>query len=102
MSSYVLKLYKKFEVSINPSFIYPSLNYYQQLELLKVLMHGRWVELARWFPNKYYCGEINFKNRITTESFEETLSGMLLLCYDSFNKQDIGRIKEILKGTQDE
>ena len=93
MSSYVLKLYKKFEVKINSSFVYPSLNSYQQLELLKVLMHGRWVELARWFPNEYYCGEINFKNRITTESFEETLSGMLLLCYDVKSVKNIDNRK---------
>lgn len=100
MSSYVLKLYEKLKVKINSSFVYPSLNSYQQLELLKVLMHGRWVEFARWFPDDYYAGEINFKNRIRTESFEETLSGMLLLCYDSFNDKDKERVKKILGGLQ--
>ena len=46
MASEIYKLYKKAEVPIKCSPLYPSLSDYQQIELIKILIDRTWIEFA--------------------------------------------------------
>jgi hypothetical protein len=82
---------------------FPELSEHQQLELLKVLIEGRWIEFAHYRKGdlgskSYYAGTVNFKNRFEAETFDETLAGIVNLLWSSMNNEDKNKIKKILGG----
>lgn len=97
MSSEIIKLHEKAQAKLPVAFVSPVLSSYQQLELLKVLIHGRWIEFGRHFHTGFYMGEINFKHHIQTPNFEDTLCGIICQCWDTFNEEDKEEIRKILK-----
>ena len=100
MTTEVIELFQKADVRLISAFVCPSLSSYQQLELLKVLINGRWIEFGKHFHQGYYMGEINFRHHVSTPDFESTLCGLICECWETFNSTDKERIKEILKGEQ--
>jgi hypothetical protein len=74
-----------------------------QLEVLKELIEGRWIEFAHYRKGdlgskSYYAGTVNFKNRFEAETFDETLAGIVNLLWSSMNNEDKNKIKKILGG----
>ena len=100
MSTEIIELLQKAGVRLISAFVSPSLSSYQQLELLKVLINGRWIELGKHFHGGLYMGEISFRHHISTPDFESTLCGLICQCWETFNEEDKERIKSILKGEQ--
>ena len=98
MSTELIELLQKADVRLISAFVSPSLSSYQQIELLKVLINGRWIEFGKHFSKGFYMGEINFKHRISTPDFESTLCGLICQCWETFNDEDKERIRSILKG----
>ena len=74
-----------------------------QLQLLKVLIEGRWVEFAHYGKNSlksgyYYAGKIDFKARFEAETFDETLAGLINKLWKNLSEKDQNKIKKILEG----
>ena len=78
--------------------VYPSFTVEKQIELLKVIMQGTWIEMAQHFGTKFYMGEINFKKHYEAETFEEVLAGITRLLWEELNPRQKEEIKNILKG----
>ena len=120
MAAEILKLLKKADAKVRvpqviPStgecigyeekYLFPELSEHQQLELLKVLIEGRWIEFAHYRkgdlgsnPNHYYAGKVNFKAYFENEDFTETLAGLTNQIWCNLNETDKERIREILGG----
>ena len=88
-------LYQKVNIEL-PNRL-PKMTYKAQIELLKVLIDGQWIEMSRHFGNRYYMGTIDFKKRQENESFEDLLCSMIYLCYNNMNNERKQKIKIILK-----
>ena len=96
----MVAIYRLFEkAGVNTPEI-SSLSDHQQLELLKTAMHGRWIELAQYFPKKYYMGKIDFKRRFQAETFEECLAGIVLLLWEDFGEKEKEEVRDILRGKE--
>ena len=77
--------------------VYPSFTHEKQIELLKVIMHGTWIEMAQHFGTNYYMGRIDFRKHLEAETFEEALAGMTCLLWEELSEKDKERVKDILK-----
>lgn len=120
MTAEILKLLKKADAKIRvpqviPStgevigyeekYPFPELNYRQQIELLKVLIEGRWIEFAHYRKGDlgdfcYYAGKVNFKSHFEDEDFAETLAGLINQTWCNLNETDKEKIREILGGSR--
>ena len=120
MTAEILKLFKKADAKIRvpqviPStgevigyeekYPFPELSEHQQLELLKVLIEGRWIEFAHYRkgdlgsnPNHYYAGKVDFKAHFEDEDFAETLAGLINQIWCNLNETDKEKIREVLGG----
>lgn len=78
--------------------VYPSFTPEKQIELLKVIMHGTWIEMAQHFDTKFFMGEIDFRKHFEAETFEEVLAGITRLLWEEFSPRQKEEIKEILEG----
>ena len=78
--------------------VYPSFTPEKQLELLKVIMHGTWIEMAKHFNTGYYMGEIDFKSHVEEKTFDEALAAIANLLWENISDKDKEEIKEILEG----
>ena len=103
----VLKLFNNAGVPIKDRPYCPSLSDYQQVELLKVLIEKRWVELAHYrkydynindYNYYYYAGRIDFKAHFEDNSFEETLAGLTNRLWYNLGSTDKERIRKVLGG----
>ena len=88
---------KEYKNKVFDRFLTPEM----QLEILKVLMSGTWVEFAQHFGNKFYMGRIDFKKRFQSETFEECLAGITNLMWEDLSESNKNRIKNILKVRED-
>ena len=82
-----------------PNFpVYPKLTYEQQVELFKVLCHGRWVEIAQhaFKEGEWYAGGVDYKRRTYAHSFEEAVCALILKYWSEMRDNDKERVKEIL------
>ena len=73
-----------------------------QLEVLKVLIDGLWVELAHYRKGDlgsgcYYAGKVDFKKHFEAPTFEETLAGLVNRMWGSISESARERIREILQ-----
>ena len=122
MTAEILKLLKKADAKIRvpqviPStgevigyeekYPFPEVSEHQQLELLKVLIEGRWIEFAHYRkgdlgsnPNHYYAGKVDFKAHFEDEDFAETLAGLINQIWCNLNETDKEKIREILGGSR--
>ena len=77
-----------------------NLNPEMQLEVLKALIRGRWIEFAQYMgelgKEKYYMGRIDLKKHYTGETFEETLAGIANQMWEELPESSKKKIKEIL------
>lgn len=96
---YAWKLYKEAGVPIPNPPISPILSEHQQLELFKVLCHGRWIEIAQkaFSEGTWYAGGVDYKRRLFTHSFQEAICGLILKYWEEMNKQDKDKIKAVLE-----
>ena len=101
MTDAILALYKR--AGVKPREIcYPVLSDGQQLDLLKVLIEGRWIEFAHYRKGDlgsscYYAGKVDFKAHLEAEEFEEVLAGLIVRLWSNLSPTDQNKIKEILK-----
>lgn len=120
MTAEILKLFKKADAKIRvpqviPStgevigyeekYPFPELSYRQQIELLKVLIEGRWIEFAHYRKGDlgdfcYYAGKVDFKSHFENESFEEVLAGLINLMWENINGTDKEKIRKIIEGSR--
>ena len=103
MASEIYKLYKKAEVPIKCSPLYPSLSDYQQIELIKILIDRTWIEFAYCRSGDlgspyYYAGKIDFKSHYESSSFDETIAGLVCKMWPNFSESSKNKIREILGG----
>ena len=103
----ILNLYKVAKVPVRNWPIYPSLSDSQQLDLIKVLIEGRWIEFAHYRKGDlgsscYYAGKVDFKAHHEDISFDEVIAGLLCKIWSSLNSTDKERVKEILGRISDE
>lgn len=82
---------------------FPELSEHQQLELLKVLIEGRWIEFAHYRKgdlgaDHYYAGKVDFKSHFEDEDFAETLAGLTNQIWCNLNETDKEKIREVLGG----
>ena len=68
-----------------------------QLEVLKVLIDGLWIEFAHYRNKGYYAGKVDFKQHFEAETFEEALAGLVNRVWNSMSDSARERIREILK-----
>ena len=77
---------------------------HQQLQLLQVLIRGRWIEFAQYVGElgkpKYYVGKIDFKAHFEAETFEEALTGLIIRIWENLSEKDKNKIQEILGGKE--
>jgi hypothetical protein len=94
----VYDLYVKAQVKPPLHSIVPSLDYYQQVELFKVLCHGRWIEIAQhpFREGEWYAGGVDYKRRTFAHSFEEAVCALILKYWSEMRDNDKERVKEIL------
>ena len=100
MDAEVYRLYNKAEVPIKCRPYYPMLSDSQQLQIMQVLIKGRWIEFAQHAGNKYYMGRIDFKAHFEASTFEETLAGLTIRLWETLSEKDRNKIKEILGGEE--
>ena len=118
MTVEVVKLIKKADVKIKvpqcipatgeiigyeEKYPFPKFNYYQQIELLKVLIEGRWIEFAHYRKGDldnsyYYAGKVDFKSHTESKSFEDVIAGLINLMWENLNNTDKQRVKDIIGG----
>lgn len=98
MSVHVLELYHKANVRVPIAPVYPTLSYEQQIELFKILCHGRWIEIAQkaFSEGTWYAGGVDYKRRLNANSFEEAICGLILKYWIEMNEVDKERVREIL------
>ena len=98
MSVDVFNLFMKAQIKIPNAPAYPSLSYYQQIELFKVLCHGRWIEIAQhaFKEGEWYAGGVDYKRRTFAHSFEEAVCALILKYWSEMRDNDKERVKEIL------
>ena len=102
MSNEVYNLYKRVGVKWPTFPIYPALSSYQQLELFKVVCHGRWIEMAQkaFSEGTWYAGGVDYKRHVVADSFEEAVCGLINKFWNTLNDTDQKKIKEILSTLQ--
>ena len=94
----IYDLYTKAGVNSLNYPMYPSLSYYQQVEIFKILCNGRWIEIAQkaFHEGEWYAGGVDYKRRTYANSFEEVICALILKYWSEINERDKERIKEIL------
>ena len=104
MNTEVYKLYNKAEVPIKFRPYYPMLSESQQLQILQVLIRGRWIEFAQYAgelgKTKYYVGKIDFKAHYEAETFEEALAGLTVRIWENLSSTDKKKVQKILGGEE--
>lgn len=102
MTDIIRDLYNKAEVPIKLRPYYPSLSDSQQLQLLQVLIRGRWIEFAQYVGElgkpKYYVGKVDFKAHFEAETFEEALAGLTIRIWENLSITDKKKVQKILGG----
>ena len=94
------KLYKKAGAVYSGIPAYSSLSEHQQLEILKVIIHGTWIEISRYFGKRVYMGRIDYKRRYQAETFEECLAGITNLLWEEMSETSKEKIRKILMGEE--
>lgn len=71
-----------------------------QLEVLKVLIEGRWIEFAHYRKGdkgNYYAGKVDFKAHFEADDFEEVIAGLTNKLWLYLNDTDKERIRRALR-----
>ena len=89
-------LYKKAGVRLRGVY-YPTFSYKQQIELLEVLLHGRWIEMAQHYPKRYYMGRVDYKRHCEAETLEEVIAGLMCSMWRDFSDKEREEIIKILE-----
>lgn len=91
-------LYVTTGVEISNFPVYPKLTSEQQIELFKVLCHGRWIEIAQhaFKEGEWYAGGVDYKRRTYANSFEEVLCKLILKYWSEMSENDKGEVRRLL------
>ena len=102
MVDIIKELYDKAGVPLKCRPHYSLLSESQQLQILQVLIRGRWIEFAQYVGElgipKYYVGKIDFKSYYKADSFREALAGLTVRIWENMSETDKNKIREALRG----